>query len=150
MWRYLWAVCIGTLVSLILAAASTRATASGPNILHIFADDLGWGSVGFNGQTQIAPPNLDALAAAGMKFTNAYSATVCAASRAALYTGFHNGHTNVDGNSELTQGFNADEVMTGTVMQQAGYSTAVFGKWGFGADGQRNLTGNDNVPSINA
>ena len=48
--------------------------AAGPNIIHIFADDLGFGSVGFEGQTQIATPNLDALAAGGMTFTNAYAA----------------------------------------------------------------------------
>src|SRR3954462_10776021 len=116
LWHY--AVCSGIALGAALCPCPTRA--AGPNIIHIFADDLGYGSVGFNGQMQIATPNLDALAAAGMKFTNAYAATVCAASRATLYTGFNNGHANVDGNSELTQGFNSDEVMTGTVLQQAG------------------------------
>ena len=71
------------------ARAARVAQAPRPNIVHIFADDLGWGSVGFNGQTQIATPNLDALAAGGMRFTNAYACPSCAASRATLYTGFH-------------------------------------------------------------
>jgi arylsulfatase A-like enzyme len=138
-----------------LAAAAAAlfpiaARATGPNIVHIFADDLGYGSVGFNGQTQIQTPNLDALAAGGMQFTSAYSCPTCAAARATLYTGFNTGHTNVDGNSELTSGFNGDEIMTGTVLAQAGYSTAVFGKWGFGATGTRNLAGSDAVPTIDA
>ncbi len=124
--------------------------AAGPNIIHIFADDLGFGSVGFNGQQLIQTPNLDALAAGGMQFTNAYAASVCAASRATLYTGFNSGHANVDGNSELTQGFRSDEVMTGQVAEAGGYSTAVFGKWGFGASGTRNLGANDPQPSVNA
>src|SRR2546421_11505407 len=96
-------------------SVTTARAAAPPNIIHILADDLGFGSVGFNGQTQIATPNLDALAAGGMRFNNAYSCPTCAAARATLYTGFNTGHANVDGNSELTKGFNADEVMTGTV-----------------------------------
>ncbi len=119
-------------------AVSVRA--AGPNIIHILADDLGYGSVGFNGQTKILTPNLDALAAGGMKFTSAYACPTCAAARATLYTGFNTGHANVDGNSELTAGFNADEIMTGTVLKQAGYNTAVFGKWGFGATGGNSPT----------
>ena len=146
---FLSTACSGVLIYAALAA--TPVNAAGPNIIYILADDLGYGSVGFNGQTQIQTPNLDALAAGGMQFTNAYSCPTCAAARATLYTGFNTGHTNVDGNNELTSGFNADEVMTGTVMQQAGYNTAVFGKWGFGATGVRNLTGPDiTVPTIDS
>jgi arylsulfatase A-like enzyme len=131
-----------------LFALPLRADSPKPNIIHIFADDLGFGSVGFNGQTQIATPNLDALAAGGLRFTNAYACSVCAASRASLYTGFHSGHANVDGNSEINEGFRSDEVVTAQVLAAAGYSSAVFGKWGFGASGQRNLTGSDNPPSV--
>ena len=80
----LHALCSGVLFCTALSAIAVRAASSPPNIVHIFADDLGWGSVGFNGQTQIATPNLDALAAGGMKLTNAYAASVCSASRATL------------------------------------------------------------------
>src|SRR6476660_7435739 len=143
---YLYAV-----LSAALVFATTSSRAVGPNIIHILADDLGYGSVGFNGQTNILTPNLDALASGGMNFVNAYACPTCAAARATLYTGFNTGHSNVDGNSELTQGFRADEVMTGSVMQQGGYNTAVFGKWGFGATGVRNLTGPDTtVPTIDS
>src|SRR6185503_13070380 len=129
-----------------LVAPSVRA--AGPNIIHILADDLGYGSVGFNGQTLILTPNLDALAAGGMRFNNAYSCPTCAAARATLYTGFNTGHANVDGNSELTQGFRADEIMTPQVIAAAGYNSAIFGKWGFGADGVRTLGGSDPAPAI--
>ena len=78
---------------------------------------------------------------AACSLTNAYSCPTCAAARSTLYTGFNTGHANVDGNSEINQAFHADEVMTGTVLKQAGYNTAVFGKWGFGATGVRTLAG---------
>ncbi|BBO33328.1 sulfatase-like hydrolase/transferase [Lacipirellula parvula] len=116
-----------------LSGQAVRADAPRPNIIHILADDLGWGSVGFNGQTQIATPNIDQLAAQGMRFENSYSAPVCAPSRAMLYTGFHQGHGSLDGNDEITAGFRAEDVMTPQVIAAAGYNSAIFGKWGFGA-----------------
>ncbi|MCO6044667.1 sulfatase-like hydrolase/transferase [Aeoliella sp. ICT_H6.2] len=112
------------------------ASSQAPNIVHIFADDLGYGSVGFNGQSQIQTPNLDALAIQGMRFTNSYAATVCGPSRAMLYSGFHNGHTLVDSNANLNGDvFRSEGQMVGDYLQSAGYSTAVFGKWGFGGTG---------------
>ncbi len=75
---FCWLVCWGALAWAALPAPPVRGDAPRPNIIHIFADDLGWGSVGFNGQTQIATPNLDALAAGGMRLNNAYAAPVCA------------------------------------------------------------------------
>ena len=70
-----------------------------PNIVFILADDLGWGEVGFQGQQQIRTPNIDRLAAEGMRFTNAYSgATVCAPSRSTLMSGLHTGHSPVRAN----------------------------------------------------
>jgi arylsulfatase A-like enzyme len=141
----LWSVCLGVVCAELLAQPTC---AAGPNIIHILADDLGYGSVGFNGQTQILTPNLDALAAGGMKFNNAYSCPTCAAARSTLYTGFNTGHANVDGNSEINQAFHSDEVMTGTVLKQAGYNTAVYGKWGFGATGARTIGAADPAPTI--
>src|SRR2546429_9553774 len=96
-------------------SVTTARAAAPPNIIHILADDLGYGSVGFNGQTLIQTPNLDALAAGGMRFTNAYACPTCAAARAALYTGFNTGDAKVDGNHAPTSGVNAHEGMTGTV-----------------------------------
>src|ERR671939_74728 len=65
-----------------------------PNIIFILADDLGYGDLGCYGQTKIKTPNIDRLAAEGVRFTQCYAgSTVCAPSRSALMTGQHTGHT---------------------------------------------------------
>ena len=70
-----------------------------PNIIFIMADDLGYGDLGCYGQTLIQTPNIDRLAAQGMRFTQAYAgSTVCAPSRGILMTGLHNGHAPVRDN----------------------------------------------------
>ena len=149
--RYYWALSLVALAVAALPAHAVRAQARAPNIVHIFADDLGWGSVGYNGQTQIATPNIDALAAAGMRLDNAYACSVCAPSRAALMTGFHQGHASVDGNQDISTGFRAEDRMVAEVVAPAGYSTAIFGKWGFGASGGSNpaptVTTPDSLPT---
>ena len=103
-----------------------------PNIVFILADDLGYGEVGVHGQRKIRTPNIDRLAAEGMRFTNAYSgATVCAPSRSTLMSGLHTGHSpvraNGGGNPILP-----DDVTVAEVLKQAGYRTGCFGKWGLG------------------
>ncbi len=72
------------------------------NVIFILADDLGYGDLGCFGQTKIKTPNLDRMAAEGMRFTQAYAGTtVCAPSRCALMTGQHTGHCPIRGNKEL-------------------------------------------------
>jgi arylsulfatase A len=111
-----------------------------PNIIYILADDLGYGDLSCYGQQHFQTPNLDRMAAEGMKFTDHYSgSTVCAPSRASLMTGFHTGHCWVRGNYESgPHGFGAclelrpqDATIT-EIAKQQGYSTGVFGKWGLG------------------
>ena len=64
-----------------------------PNIVFVLADDLGFGDLGCYGQTRIQTPNIDRLAAEGLRFSNTYAgSTVCAPSRCALMTGLHTGH----------------------------------------------------------
>ena len=73
-----------------------------PNIVLILADDLGYGDLGCYGQKKIKTPNLDRLAAEGIRFTDAYAgSTVCAPSRATLMTGIHSGHNRIRGNSAI-------------------------------------------------
>ncbi|MEX2336501.1 MAG: arylsulfatase [Fulvivirga sp.] len=108
-----------------------------PNIIYILADDLGYGDLGCYGQEKIETPNIDKLAAGGIKFTNHYSgSTVCAPSRSSLMTGLHTGHTPVRGNKEhKPEGQQAlpDSVTAiAQVMKTAGYATGAFGKWGLG------------------
>src|SRR5262245_15027158 len=104
-----------------------------PNIIFILADDLGYGEVGCYGQKQIQTPNIDRLAAEGMRFTRCYAGTtVCAPSRAALMTGLHTGHVSIRGNAPVS--LLPNEVTVAQVLKQAGYDTACFGKWGLGQE----------------
>lgn len=114
--------------------------AARPNIILILADDLGIGDVGAYGQQHIKTPHIDRLAADGIRFTNFYAGTtVCAPSRSALLTGQHTGHTYIRGNKEIQpegQEPLADSIETLAMMlQQAGYVTGAFGKWGLGMAG---------------
>ena len=103
-----------------------------PNIVFILADDLGYGDIGPYGQRQIQTPNLDRLAAQGLKFTNAYAgAAVCAPSRSVLMTGLHTGHTPVRANAG-TIPIRDEDVTLAEVLRGAGYRTGGFGKWGLG------------------
>ena len=111
-----------------------------PNIVFILADDLGYADIGAYGQQHIETPHLDRLAQAGLKFTQFYAgSTVCAPSRSALLSGQHTGHTYIRGNKEIEpegQHPLADSVQTfAMLLQQAGYATGAFGKWGLGMVG---------------
>lgn len=108
-----------------------------PNLIWVMADDLGYGDLGCYGQKIIATPNLDRMAREGLRFTHFYAgATVCAPSRSVLMTGQHHGHTRVRGNAGQTnpaaQALKPDDVTVAKVLQQAGYKTALIGKWGLG------------------
>ncbi|MFZ4766373.1 MAG: arylsulfatase, partial [Roseimicrobium sp.] len=118
------------------AAESTRK----PNIVFIIADDLGWGDLGCYGQKIIKTPNLDRMAAEGMRFTQHYSGNaVCAPSRCVLMTGKHPGHAFIRDNRELKpEGqwpIPDEEVTLPEVLKSQGYATGGFGKWGLGAPG---------------
>src|SRR6266436_4203338 len=105
-----------------------------PNILFILADDLGYGDLGCYGQTRIKTPNIDRLAAEGLRFTQCYAGTtVCAPSRCALITGLHTGHATVRGNAFVP--LRAQDVTVAEVLKRAGYTTALIGKWGLGEPG---------------
>ena len=111
-----------------------------PNILLIVADDLGYGDLGVYGQKAIQTPVLDRLAAEGLRFTDHYAgSTVCAPSRSVLFTGLHTGHTPVRGNRRVEpmsqHPLPSESVTLTKVLKQAGYVTAVIGKWGLGATG---------------
>jgi arylsulfatase A-like enzyme len=102
-----------------------------PNIIFVLADDLGGGDLGCYGQKMLTTPNIDRLAAEGMKFTRHYSgSTVCAPSRCVLMTGLHTGHCRVRANGP---GFIPDSDMTvPKLLKQSGYHTACIGKFGLG------------------
>ena len=117
-----------------LAAALGQLPPHPPNIIFILADDLGYGELGCYGQRRIKTPNLDRLAAEGMRFTQCYAGTtVCAPSRSCLMTGQHSGHTRIRGNNAYP--LQADDVTVAEVLKKAGYHTGLIGKWGLGLAG---------------
>ena len=117
-----------------------------PNIIYILADDLGYGELGAYGQEKIKTPNLDRLAAEGMRFTQHYTgAPVCAPSRYMFLTGTHAGHAYIRGNYELGQFEDENEggqmpipettPTLAKMLKNAGYQTAMVRKWGLGMNG---------------
>jgi arylsulfatase A-like enzyme len=108
--------------------------AAKPNVVFILADDLGYGDLGCYGQKKIKTPNLDTLAAEGMRFTQCYAGcTVCAPSRCCLMTGLHTGHATVRGNKTVP--LRPEDKTVAEVLKGAGYATALVGKWGLGEAG---------------
>ncbi len=104
-----------------------------PNIIFILADDLGYGDLGCYGQKRIKTPNIDRIAAEGMRFTQCYAGTtVCAPSRACLMTGLHSGHARIRGND--AHPLQPEDVTVATVLKKAGYRTGLSGKWGLGLE----------------
>jgi arylsulfatase A len=112
--------------------APPRAQPSKPNILLIQADDLGYGDVSVYGQAMFQTPNVDRLARNGLRFISYYAgSTVCAPSRNALMTGMHTGHTWVRGNLP-GMSLRAEDRTIAMLLKEAGYRTALIGKWGLG------------------
>ena len=143
---------ISLFVLILFTTATVSAQKKLPNIIYIYADDLGYGELGAYGQTKIKTPNLDRMAKEGMRFTNHYaSAPVCAPARGMLMTGKHAGHAYIRGNYELG-GF-ADSLEGGQMplpegtftlpkmLKEKGYVTGAIGKWGLGMP---NNSGNPN------
>jgi arylsulfatase A len=134
------------LAVLIVFSFSQAANARMPNIVLIVADDLGYGDLGCYGQEKIRTPNVDRIAAEGMKFTSHYSGNaVCAPSRCVLMTGKHPGHSYIRNNRGMARGpvigrgeiegqfpIPDEEVTIAEVLKEAGYVTGGFGKWGLG------------------
>ena len=109
----------------VFAAASAK-----PNIIFILADDYGIGEVSAYGADNYKTPNIDALARGGVKFTHAYTPSLCGPSRATILTGrylFRTGATNQDSTGRFTP---AAETMMPSILKAAGYATAAIGKWG--------------------
>lgn len=122
---------------LLLSAAGIAADPVKPNLVFILADDLGYGEVGCYGQQIIQTPQLDRMAAEGLRFTHFYAgATVCAPSRSVLMTGQHHGRTRVRGNAGRTnpkaQALLPEDFTVADLLQQHGYRTSLVGKWGLG------------------
>ncbi len=109
-----------------------------PNIIFILADDLGYGDLGCYGQKVIRTPHLDGMARQGLRFMQHYAgSTVCAPSRSALMTGLHTGHTRIRGNARLP--LLPEDKTVAEYLKEAGYKTALIGKWGLGEEGSTGI-----------
>ncbi len=129
-----------------------------PNIIYILADDLGYGDLSCYDQQLFQTPNIDQLAADGLKFTQHYAGTtVCAPSRSALMSGQHTGHTFIRGNRRVKpegQYPIPDSLyMIAEMLKEKGYATGAFGKWGLGpvgSSGDPNRQGFDQFYGYNS
>lgn len=131
--RPLIAFAVVWLAALPPARAETKPAAK-PNIVYIVADDLGWKDVGFHG-SDIKTPNIDALAAKGTRLEQFYAQPMCTPTRAALMTGrypFRYGLQTAVIASNHTYGLPTDEWLLPQALKEAGYKTAIVGKWHLG------------------
>lgn len=142
---------IGTLIDFSVLTGAAAPESRKPNIIFILADDLGYGDIGAFGQKKIRTPNLDRLAAEGLRLTHHYSGNaVCAPSRCVLMTGLHPGHAFIRNNRQMegrslprlgkpdVEGQHpipSDTITLAKVLKQLGYTTGGFGKWGLGGPG---------------
>jgi len=121
---------LSTLMGCLVCQAAEK-----PNIIHIVADDLGWKDVGFNGSKDIKTPNLDKLAAEGAKLSQFYVQPMCTPTRAALMTGrypFRYGLQTAVIPSVSAYGLDTTEWIMPQCLKEAGYKTAIIGKWHLG------------------
>ena len=142
----------------LLAFQAFAADAIRPNILYFYVDDMGWGSIGPNGQAErraegkpfVRTPNLDELARQGVNFTRGYGCTVCSPARSSQQSGFHQGHTFADRNDpdNAKKAMRADDVLIGDALSAAGYVTGYWGKWGYGGSKDQQNPTIDNVQTL--
>lgn len=114
-------------------AAATGRRSPRPNILFILGDDLGWADLSSYGSTHIRTPHLDRLARQGVRFTDAYSGSAtCSPTRFSLYTGRFPGRTEgglAEPIADRSVGLDPNHPTLGSLLRDAGYATALIGKW---------------------
>ncbi len=117
------------------ALAATKKRDVTPNIIIIFADDMGFGDIGINGAKGYTTPNIDRMAEEGMQFREYYAGrSVCSPSRASLMTGCYPLRVGVKSNfgPKSKNGLHPEEMTIADVVKQKGYATAMYGKWHLG------------------
>ena len=135
---------LAALLAFAADAPAADATGAKPNVIVFLSDDVGWGEYGFQGNTQIPTPNIDAIAKNGVRFTSGYvAATYCSPCRAGLMTGryptrfgheFNEGGSKGLGKGPVPFGLPLTETTIANRMKALGYATCAVGKWHLGGD----------------
>ena len=125
---------LAALLQLVLVGILPAQQTEAPSFIVIFCDDLGYGDVGVYGSPTIRTPNIDRLAAEGMRFTSFYAQPVCGPSRAALMTGSYPPRVSQAFNHlpKFETGLHPDEITIAEALRDRGYATAILGKWHLG------------------
>ena len=123
------------LTTITFLAFASDARAKKPNVIYLMCDELGYYELSCMGNPNIKTPNIDRMAAEGVRFTQALAgSSLCAPTRGVLMTGKHSGHSSVRKNDGGTP-LRADEATIASVLKKAGYTTGGYGKWGCGGRG---------------
>lgn len=121
---------------LVLSGLSVSCTkeAEKPNVIVLLVDDLGWGDIGYNNPEKVYTPNMDALAASGITFTQHYSMPQCTPTRVAVFTGRYPGRFGTTGLMAANKNsFPKVTPTLATMFREAGYETYLCGKWHMGS-----------------
>ena len=124
-----------TASALFLALAPAATEQKKPNFIVILTDDQGWGDLGVQGSPDIRTPNIDRLAAEGIRFTSFYAAPFCGPSRAALLTGSYPPRNSLafnHGSKSTNTGIHPGEITIAEILKKQGYQTMMIGKWHLG------------------
>ena len=117
------------LLPFVAFVCGTASAAERPNVVVILADDMGWGDLGLNGNTNLRTPHLDSIATGGARFEHFFVQPVCSPTRAEFLTGRYHPRAGVRDVSTGGERINLDEKTIADSFRAAGYKTACFGKW---------------------
>jgi arylsulfatase A len=124
------------LISLFALSVAARFAGAAPNVVVFLVDDQAWGDLGCHGNEIAQTPNIDAFAGESVEFERFYVSPVCSLTRASTMTGRWNFRTGVTSVQGATCTMDLDEVTVAEVLRNAGYATAMYGKWHLGETGE--------------
>ncbi len=127
--RTICLICLASFATSLAASPVIARSSDRPNVIVILTDDQGWGDLSLNGNTNLATPNIDGLAAAGLQFDRFFVCPVCSPTRAEFLTGRYHSRSGVFSTSAGGERIDLDEMTIAETFRKAGYATGAFGKW---------------------